>query len=360
MKLKTQGVKMKIFIRIIVIVAIFLIGVDSVYAGGGTRNGTGGATELVIPVGASGIALGGSNLSTATGLEALFWNPAGVANMTNSATAMFSHMDYIANIGVEYGAVAANFEGFGVVSLDIKSLNVGTIQVTTNDQPDGTGQTFSPQFLTAGVSYSRALTDRISIGLTLNYISETIAQVSATGFGLNAGVQYKDLGDISGLSFGLVLKNIGPQMTYGGPGLLVQASPTGSTSTPSDPFSRAPSFYSVNAAAFDLPSAFDIGFGYKPDLGDMNSLQISGVFENNNFSGDLYNVGLEYGYDKMFFARVGYSISPKNQDPNYIYGFSAGAGINYNLGGMDIKFDYAYRAAKYLTGNNVFEVSLGF
>ncbi|HUX60501.1 MAG TPA: PorV/PorQ family protein [Ignavibacteriaceae bacterium] len=351
---------MKIFIRIIVIVTIFLIGVDSVYAGGGTRNGTGGATELVIPVGASGIALGGSNLSTASGLDALFWNPAGVANMTNSATAMFSHMDYIANIGVEYGAVAANFEGFGVISLDIKSLSIGSIPVTTNDQPDGTGQTFTPQFLTAGATFSRALTDRIAIGLTVNYISETIAQVSATGFGVNAGVQYKDLGDISGLSFGLVIKNIGPQMTYGGPGLLVQASPTGSTSTPTDPFNRAPSFYSINAAAFDLPSSFDIGFGYKPTLDDMNSLQISGVFENNNFSGDLYNVGVEYGYNKMFFARVGYSMSPKNQDPNYIYGFSAGAGINYDLGGMDIRLDYAYRSAKYLNGNSVFEVSLGF
>ncbi len=361
MKLKTQGVKMKIAIKILVIMAIFLIiGMDSAYAGGGTRNGTGGATELSIPVGARGIALGGSSLATETGLDALFWNPAGVANMSNSATATFSHMNYIANIGVEYGAVAANFEGFGVISFDIKSLNIGQIAITTNDQPDGTGQTFNPQFLTAGISFSKALTDRIAIGLTFNYISETLAQVSSSGFAFNAGVQYKDLGDIPGLNFGLVIRNIGPQMTYSGPGLTVSASPIGSTATPTDPFSRPPSFYSINAAGFDLPSAFDIGFGYLAKLDDMNALQFSGVFENNNFSGDVYNLGAEYGYNKTFFARLGYTMSPKDQDPNYVYGFTAGAGINYDLGGIAVKIDYAYRSVKYFSANHVFEISLGF
>ncbi len=42
--------------------------------------------------------------------------------MNNSASVMFSHMSHIADIGVEYGAVSTNFEGFGVVSLSLKSL----------------------------------------------------------------------------------------------------------------------------------------------------------------------------------------------------------------------------------------------
>ncbi len=360
MKQKTQGVKMKIAIRILVIMAVFLLGVDSTFAGGGTRNGTAGATELLIPVGTRGISLAGSSIANETGLDALYWNPAGVAVMNNSVTASFSHMNYIADIGVEYGAVAVNFENFGVVALDLKALNVGSIEVTTNEQPDGTGQTFTPQFITAGATYARQLTDRISIGLTFNYISETIAQVSATGFGFNAGVRYSNLADIDGFDFGIVIKNIGPQMTFNGPGLLVTASPTGSSSTPTDAFNRPQSFYSVNAAAFDLPSSFDIGLSYAPKIDAVNSVKVSGVFENNNYSGDLYDLGAEYGYNNMFFVRVGYSISPKNQDPNYIYGFTAGAGVNYNLGGVDARIDYAYRSTKYFQGNNVFEISLGF
>jgi hypothetical protein len=111
MKKKNQGVKMKTLKRILVILAVILLGVDSVFAGGGTRNGTGGASELIIPVGAHGIALGGSGIATETGLNALYWNPAGISGMTNSVTAEFSHMNYIADIGVEYGAVGVNFEG---------------------------------------------------------------------------------------------------------------------------------------------------------------------------------------------------------------------------------------------------------
>ena len=218
---------MKITFKFLIIVAILLMGVNSIYAGGGVRNGTGGATELLIPVGTRGIAMGGADVATATGIDALFWNPAGAADMSNSATLLFSHMNYIADIGVEYGAVSANFEGFGVVSLAIKSLAIGNIPVTTVDQPDGTGQTFKPQMMVAGATYSRMLTDRISIGITANYISETLDQVSTTGFAFNAGVMYKDLGDINGLDFGIVMKNIGPQMQYGGPGMLVTASPQG-------------------------------------------------------------------------------------------------------------------------------------
>ena len=351
---------MKISYRIIFIISIFLLGIDSVFAGGGPRNGTGGATELLIPVGAQGMALSGSNIASSNGLDALFWNPAGVSHIKNSAVATFSHMNYIANIGVEYGAVAANFEGFGIVSLALKSLNIDAIPITTNEQPDGTGQTYTPQFIVAGASYSRELTDRIAIGVTFNYLSETLAQVSATGVAFNAGLQYNNLGDIDGLSFGLVIKNIGPQMSFSGTGLLVQASPTGSTSSTTNAFNRGPSYYSINAASFDLPAAFELGFGYKPLVDDLNSVQLSANYQNNNFFGDLYNLGGEYSYNKTLFLRAGYAYSPKGQDPNYIYGLTAGAGISYNLGSVDLTVDYAFRNVKYFSANHLFEVTLGF
>ncbi|OGU32799.1 MAG: hypothetical protein A2057_06270 [Ignavibacteria bacterium GWA2_35_9] len=343
---------MKKIIGLIFMLFILLPGLDNAYAGGGNRTGTGGANQLLIPVGVRGIAMGEQGVATSSGLEALFWNPAGVAKMNNSAAMTFSHMSYIADIGVEYGAVAGSFEGFGVLSLSVKSLSIGDIPVTTTSQPDGDGTFFSPQILTAGISYSNQLTDRIAIGLTANYITETLGDASASGVAFDVGVIYDNLADFNGLSFGIVLKNIGPQMKYDGAALFVQADV--------DNYSRPPQYYKVDAASYELPSVFQIGFGYKPKIDEYNSLQTSISFQNNNFSDDEYRLGLEYGYKEIFFVRGGYSLAPEAVQDDYIYGLTAGIGINYELNNLDLKVDYAYRDTRYFDGNHVVSLSVGF
>jgi hypothetical protein len=343
---------MKSIFRLLIIVFALLLALDAVYAGGGNRTGTGGAAQLLIPVGPRGIAMGEANVATSYGVESLFWNPAGASRLTGSTGVMFSHMSYIADIGVEYGAVSANFEGFGVISFTLKSLSIGDIDVTTTQDPDGTGETFSPQMLTAGLSYSRQLTERISVGLTANIINETLGDASASGVAFNVGVIYDNLADLNGLSFGLVIKNVGPQMKYDGPGLYTSADVPG--------YNRPPGFYKIDAAPFDLPSTFEFGVGYKPAIDEMNTLQVSGLFQHNNYSGDEYKIGGEYGFDNTFFARVGYQFAPDVESENYLYGFTAGAGINYQLEGIALRIDYAYRDVQYFSGNHIFALSLGF
>jgi len=336
----------------VIIVLALLLTLD-VYAGGGNRTGTGGAAQLLIPVGPRGIAMGEANIAIAQGIESLFWNPAGVANMGNSTSVMFSHMSYIADIGVEYGAVSTNFEGFGVISLSLKSLSVGNILVTTTTDPDGLGgAVFSPQMLTAGLSYSRQLTERISVGLTANLITETLDKASSTGFGFNVGVLYNTLADIKGLSIGIAMKNVGPQMQYDGSGMLVLSSV--------EDQSRSPQYTKIETAKFDLPSSFEMGVGYKAEFDEQNYLQFAGAFLNNNYSEDEYKIGAEYGYNNQFFARVGYQMSPELESEQYLYGVTAGAGVNVNFEGIQLRVDYAYRYAQYFDGNHIFALSLGF
>jgi hypothetical protein len=341
---------MKKIFNFLTIVFVLLLSLDVVYAGGGNRTGTGGASELLIPVGPRGIAMGEANVATSYGLESLFWNPAGVARMENSSQVLFSHMSYIADIGVEYGAVAANFEGFGAVALSIKALSVGDIPVTTTLNPDGTGATFSPQMLVAGLSYSRQLTDNISVGLTSNFISETLGDVSASGVAFDVGVIYDNLADLNGFSIGVVLKNLGPNMTYSGSGLLVLAE--------DQDLNRPPQYYTIDAAPFELPSNFQLAAGYRPVIDEINSVQFSGIYQSNNFSGDEVKLGAEYGYNKMFFIRAGYQFAMQESD-NYIYGFTAGAGINYDIEGFGIRVDYAFRDTKYFDGSHIFALTLG-
>ena len=341
---------MKKIIKLISII-ILLLAVSNVFAGGGKRTGTAGASELLIPVGPRGIAMGESNLVTANGIEALFWNPAGVSHMQNNADVLFSHMSYIADIGVEYGAVAANFEGFGAIALSVKTLSIGDILVTTELNPDGTGDTFSPTMLTAGLSYSRMLTDAISIGLTANFISERMASVSATGIAFDFGVIYQNLADVNGLSIGVVLKNLGPDMKYDGSGLYYEGQVNG--------VNRPPTLYEVDSAPFEMPFNFQLAAGYRPVIDEMNSLEFTGIYQNNNFSGDETKLGAEYGYNNLFFVRAGYQFAMQEAD-NYIYGFTAGAGINYEIEGFGVKVDYAFRDVEFFDGNHVFALTLGF
>jgi hypothetical protein len=343
---------MKNIFRILIIVFALLLALDVAYAGGGNRTGTGGATQLLVPVGPRGIAMGESNISTSYGIESLFWNPAGVAKMDNSASVVFSHMSYIADIGVEYGAVAANFEGFGIVTLSFKALSIGDIAVTTTQDPDGRGDTFSPQMITAGLTYSRQLTDQISVGLTTNFINESLGEATASGIAFNVGVIYDNLANVNGLSIGVVMKNVGPQMTYDGSGLLVQGDVTNQN--------RPPGFYKIDAAPFELPSLFEMGIGYKPQLDDINSLQLSGTFQNNNFSGDEVKLGAEYGYNDVIFLRGGYQLAPDIASEDYLFGFTAGLGINYQLEGIGVLIDFAYRDVQYFDANYVFSLGLGF
>lgn len=321
--------------------------------GSGSRTGTNGAAELLIPVGTRYIGMGGTGVATASGVEALYWNPAGAARMTNAVSVYVSHMNHIADIGVDYGAVSANVEGFGVLSLALKALSIGEIPVTTTLNPDGTGQTFTPQFFTLGFTYSRQLSDRVAVGLTTNLISERMGEVSANGVGFNVGVVYENLASVEGLSVGIAVKNVGTQMTFSGSGLLAQATVAGQN--------RPPQYYEVQAASFELPSSIEFGMGYRQSFGGSNSVLISGGFQSQNFADDEYLVGAEYSYQDLFFVRGGYNFAQsQSSDRQYIFGPSFGAGIHSAVGSVDLSFDYAFRAATVFSNTHVFSVTLGF
>jgi hypothetical protein len=332
---------------------LLILAASTVFADGGVRNGTGAASQLLIPVGARGIAMSGSTVSGSTGLEALYWNPANLA-FDGGTNVMFSYMSHIADIGVSYFGVSTSLEGFGSIGLTFKSLAIGSINITTVDNPDGNGQSFKPSFMTLGFTYSRMLSDRISVGITVNYISETLDLVSSNAFGFNFGVTYRNLANINGFNLAMALKNFGPQMRYDGSGLYLQATPSS--------LERGEATYKMTAAAFDLPSTLEIGLSYNYNINASNVLQIDGTYQNSNYYADEYKFGLEYGLNNMFFIRGGYAYTPSfadNTDYN-IYGLTAGLGLKYDLGGTALKVDYAFRQTKFFNNNHVISVQFGF
>ncbi len=333
----------------LIVTLLFLYVTVNLFAGGGKRNGTAGAQELLIPVGASGLSLQGSNVSSLTGVDALYYNPAGLSSSNNPTEAFFSHMTYIADIGVSSAALATRFEGFGVLAFSVKSLDFGKIPVTTVANPQGTGSTFSPIYVTLGISYANSLTDRIHVGVTFNLITEKIVNTSATGLGFNAGVQYNGIAEVEGLKFGIVFRNIGPQMKFDGPDLLRTAS--------EDNGSRGLQNYKIDAASFELPSQLELGLSYEKEFSNNFKGLVSSSFENNNFLDDQIKIGAEFGYQKMFFVRGGWAGS--NSTENKIFGTTFGFGVVVDAG-VEITLNYAYRSVSYFNANNMVDLKFGF
>lgn len=333
------------------LLAVLVLASQNAVAGRGDKAGTSAAPELLIPVGARDIALGGASVATSTGVEAIYWNPAGLSRSSFSSEAMFSHMSYIADIGVEYVALGANF-GFGSIGFTLKSLSIGTIAITDEDNPDGTGETFVPTYFTLGLTYSRLLTDRISVGFTTNLISERIDRVSATGVAFNAGIQYSDFANVNGLLIGVTVKNVGPAMKFDGPGLLREGNV--------NDVLRPQSFYKIEAASDELPSIIELGVGYQYKFQEQNVFTFTSLFQNNNYSDDEYKLGLEYAYDNTIFLRGGYTLSQETIKDSHIYGPTAGVGLQYAFTGLTVAFDYAFRSVEFLSSNHVFALKLGF
>lgn len=329
----------------------FLLAVVA-YGGRADKAGTAAAQELLIPVGAGPIALGGSSLAVVAGIDALYWNPAGLVRAANETNATFSHMSYFAGIGVDYAAVSTKLPDIASIGIAVKSLSFGQIPVTTEDFPDGNGQVASPSFVVVSGALSRLITDHIAFGFSGNVIFENMDKVSATGVAFSFGLQYSGLGGVDGLSFGVTVDNIGPAMTYDGDGLLRMGQV--------DDVLRPETTYKIQAASDDLPSLIDIGFGYMMSASEREQVQLTATFQNNNFSDDEYKFGAELIQDRILSFRAGYSISAGSDNADYIYGFSGGIGVAVQFQRVNLTVDYAYRSASYFSGNHVLSLNFGF
>jgi len=316
--------------------------------GSGLKVGTAGAQELRLPVGSYATSLGGAVIANVRGAEALYWNPAGVAQVEGSQ-AMFSRMNYLAGIDLTYFGVCTNLGGFGSLGLSAKVLSIGDIPVTTVENPEGTGENYSPTFTVLGLTYSRQMTDRVSFGTTMMYLSENIMRERAYGLAFDFGFQY-----VPGwrrLRLGFVVKNYGPSMRFDGPDFEYKLLPTEDNPQASTRMMR------TQSADFELPSSIQFGTSYELiDQGD-NRATLVGNFQSNNFSEDEYRGGIEYSYRDMLFLRGGYRGTSQK---GYLFGPAFGFGLRFPLGSTKVDFDYSYLSTEYFDANQILTLKLSF
>lgn len=346
----------KIFL--VAVTLLMVIGVSlTALAGNPEKKGTAGAEELLIPVGARGIALGGSPVASISGIDAMYWNPAGVAHSNQTVETAFSYMNYIADIGVTNLALTTK-TGFGTIGFSFQSLSFGDIAMTTEDQPNGTGTFYSPQFFTIGATYARAMSDRIYVGVNFKMISETIVETRASTFAVDMGVQYKTS---YGVQLGVVMKNFGAPIQYAGGDLEREVD---LDDTPPGAPQR---WLTLLAEKNELPSSFEIALAYDMTPMEKSLVTFAGTYRTNNYLNDQLCVGVEASYDDMLFIRGGYDYSLNEGDESagkssYLYGPTFGFGLLYPVTPtMKMAFDFAYRTTSdYFDNNMIFSAKLMF
>ena len=310
-------------------VAILLLTTGLAWAGTSGREGTGGAGELRLPVGARSVALGGADLAMVSGAEALFFNPAGVAATASKTEVLFSHTQYIADMNVNFVGIAQSVGGWGNIGISAKVLSVGDITRTTEQAPDGTGDKFSPTFSTVGLTYGKQMTDRVNFGGTLYYISERILQETAAGMAFDFGFQY-DTG-FKGVRLGMAVKSIGPSMGYSGTDfervLLI----------PGDDPQAPGRNNSTQSSEFELPASFQMAVGV-PIVQGANPLNVYGAFNSNSFGPDAGRIGAEWTLRKMLSLRGGYHFIG---DDETLFQYSYGLGLKLPVGGSKLSVDWA-------------------
>ncbi len=338
----------KTFVTISLVSLFWLV---PVWAQNITKIGTSAAKFLAIPVGSRALGMGGAFVSLADDATSMYWNPGGLANLTEKEIFVM-HSEWIANINFDYLALAIPVGGAGAFGVNVTAMTMDEFDVTTEEFPEGTDDTFSASSFAVGITYSHKLTDHFSIGGNFKFINEKIAASNARAFAVDIGTIFQT--PLKGVRLGASITNFGEKIQITGDDLLVQndIAPNNSGNNPN-----------VNAflatGEFDLPLLLRIGVSWDVINTDKNrlTLAVDGAHPNDNT--EYANIGGEYAlFDNTIFIRGGYkSIFLKDSEEQ----LTIGGGFDYDfIRGYHIKFDYAFEQFENLDKAHKFSFSLKF
>jgi hypothetical protein len=314
--------------------------------------GTAAATFLRIPVGARAAGMGSSFVSMVDDPSGLYWNPSILASMT-SKTLMLDHTRWLPGISFDFVGVVLPFTDAGTIGISTTMLHTDEMEVTTPQQQMGTGETFAASSIALGVTYSRSLTDRFSIGGTFKYIRETIYNSNASAIGFDAGTIFET--PFAGIRLGASISNFGTKMQMDGEDLNVRVD-----IAPDQEGNNQSIVGRLHTDAFDLPLTMRVGISGEvfqtPDY--RLTLSVDGVNPNDNAAS--VNLGGEIGLlNEAIRLRAGYrDLFLAENEFDFTFGISVNA-IKI-VGDLSASVEYAYQKYVHLGDANRFTFGLRF
>lgn len=320
---------MKKTLLIFLLIAFSLMGYAESFAPVGTST----AQFLTVGVGGREVAMGEAVTASSAGAGSVFWNPAGLVDGTsNDVYAAYNQWP----AGIHLGAVsyAYNNARLGTFSVNAKYVNFGDMEITTVENPNGTGQMLQMSNYAIGLSYGRYLTDKVSMGLTAKLVNEKYGANGYNTLAWDVGLMYRS--DFRNLKIGMSIQNFSGKVQYNGSYIDYSYSNSYLTGT------------EIEYDEWSLPMTFRFGAAIDVINEGASKLvaAIDMVHPNDNV--EQYNIGLEYAFDNMVYVRAGYKLSA------YEGGLSGGIGFKLSM----ISIDYALTNLGNLGLTN--RLSLGF
>ncbi len=295
-------------------------------------------------------AMGDAYSVLASGAEAVYWNPAGVAYVANDALSL-TYLKWI--FDTQQGALsfAASLGNLGAVGLQVQYVDYGEIPEALWSSPYKddvmfpglTGRTFHPYAYLLGFSYASRLSDKFAVGLSAKYAHESLYDGQAVSAVNNIG----DTSKVNTWGNGIIF-DFGLSYNTGFHTVRIAASMQnfGANVKYASESSPVPISLRVGIAADVVGND-----GLLVESGDNRITAEFDLFQPNDYAQQAH-LGFEYEFSNVIALRVGYKF---NYDAD---GFTAGVGVKQSFSEMQLTFDYSYGALSYNLGD-VHRISLG-
>ena len=307
---------------------LFVMMTQSMLAGENKKLAQTGFQFLSVVSDAKASAMAEAMTSLQIGSSALFFNPAGMANMENFIDISASTNEWIADITHTTVAAAICPKGgeYGVLGFSLQSVSYGDFYGTVVDKSEDLGYRdtgmFEPSAMSMGVGYAKRLTDRFAVGGQIRYVEQDLGEsiVPEISTELDTSAVSKE-NKLSPLAF-----DFGTQFKTGFKSLVFGMSVRN--------FSKEIEYVEEG---FQLPLVFNLGISmdvmdFFEDLPIAQSLIVSFDASHYRSHPEQVKLGLDYTLMHVLSLRTGY-IS--NNDES---GLSFGVGVHQ----FGIAFDYSY------------------
>lgn len=344
-----------------------------------TAYGGTSAEFLLLGAGARGVALGGAYSALTSDITALYYNPAGLAQMSRPS-AMVSTYSYVASTRYTWLGIGLPVAGGSkAIGISVGSFGFSDQPVYTLEDPDGTGETYSVSQTFIAGTYSQNFSDRFSAGFTAKMVTDHLGSTAATGFAMDLGTNFHAMIGDRPIRASFVIQNLGTNLRHDGTGLETGVARTPPLGTVDIPQELQP--VRLRTSSWGLPVQFRVGVALDVFSQGVNRVSVLGEFNQPINTKPGAGAGLEWSLTNLgssgfsLAARGSYTLQPDNKlDPGNGAGFTTtlststfssdglalGGGLSYGRGAWTLGFDYAYRNLGALGGTNFLSFSVSW